>query len=52
VAASFQGRKGIYTFRGKTPEWTVSGPMLIGLAYSPSGDRLYVVDSTSLYAVY
>jgi hypothetical protein len=51
VAASFQGKKGIYTFSGKAPEWTISGPMLVGLAYTPSKDRLYLVDSSNLYAL-
>lgn len=51
VAASFQGKKGVYTFSGKSPEWTVSGPMLIGLAYTPAKDRLYLVDSSNLYAL-
>ncbi len=51
VAASYQGKKGIYTFKGKTPEWTISGPMLIGLAYTPAKDRLYLVDSANLYAL-
>lgn len=51
VAASYQGKKGIYTFRGASPEWTISGPMLVGLAYSPNKDRLYLVDSSSLYAL-
>ncbi|MFB3902304.1 MAG: gluconolaconase [Acidobacteriota bacterium] len=51
VAASFQGKKGIYTFKGKSPEWTISGPMLTGLAYTPAKDRLYMVDSSNLYAL-
>jgi len=51
VAASFQGKKGIYTFKNGTPEWTISGPMLIGLAYTPAKDRLYLVDSSNLYAM-
>jgi len=51
VAASFRGKKGIYTFREGSPEWTISGPMLIGLAYSPAKDRLYLVDSSNLYAL-
>ncbi|RPJ80877.1 MAG: gluconolaconase [Acidobacteria bacterium] len=51
VAASFQGKKGIYTFKGKIPEWTISGPMLIGLAYTPAKDRLYLVDNSNLYAL-
>jgi len=51
VAASYQGRKGIYTFRGGSPEWTVAGPMLTGLAYSPARDRLYLVDSSNLFVL-
>jgi hypothetical protein len=51
VAASFRGRKGIYTLENGEPEWTVAGPMLIGFAYSPKKDVLYLVDSSQLYAL-
>lgn len=51
VAASYRGRKGIYTVRGGTPELTVSAPMLVGLAYSPNFSELYLVDSDKLYRI-
>jgi hypothetical protein len=51
VAASFKGKKGIYTFKNGEPELSIAGPMLIGLAYSPNHDVLYLVDSSHLYAL-
>ena len=52
VTASWRGKKGLYTFREarqSTPELMVSGPMLVGFAYSNRGDTLYLVDNTSLF---
>lgn len=51
VAASYRGRKGLFTLRDGTPELTVSGPMLVGLAYNQEGSRLYLVDSSRLYQI-
>lgn len=51
VVASYQGKKGLYTFRNSTPELTVSGPMLVGFAYDPKGNNLYLVDSEKLYVI-
>lgn len=51
VAASYQGKKGLYTFGNSTPELTVSGPMLVGFAYDPKGNNLYLVDSEKLYVI-
>lgn len=51
VAASYRGRKGLYTFAEEEPEWTVSGPMLVGLAYSPDRRKLYLVDNSKLYCI-
>ena len=33
------------------PELTVSGPMLVGLAYNQEGSLLYLVDSSELYQI-
>lgn len=49
VAASYGGRKGIFTLRDGRPHLSVAGPMLVGLAYSPDGRYLYLTDSTNLY---
>ena len=51
VAASWQGKKGLYTFQDGTPQLTVSGPMLVGLAYNKAGNSLYLVDSTNLFRI-
>ncbi len=51
VAASYRGRKGLFTLRNGTPELTVSGPMLVGLAYNQEGSLLYLVDSSQLYQI-
>ena len=51
VAATYRGRKGLFTLRDGTPELTVSGPMLVGLAYNQDGSLLYLVDSSQLYQI-
>lgn len=51
VAASYRGRKGLFTLHNGTPELTVSGPMLVGLAYNQEGNLLYLVDSSQLYQI-
>ena len=54
VAASWRGKKGLYTFREarqSMPELTVSGPMLVGFAYSNRGDALYLADNSSLFCL-
>ncbi len=51
VAASYQGRKGIFTLNNGQLDWTISGPMLIGLAYDRQRSLLYLVDHTNLYRI-
>lgn len=51
AAASFRGRKGIYRCDGKSAEWFVSGPMLVGVAWDPNLRRLWLVDQESLYQI-
>ena len=51
VAASWQGKKGLYTIGDGTPELAVSGPMLVGFAYTKEGDRLYLADSANLFHI-
>ncbi len=51
VAASFRGRKGLYTFVDGMPQLTVAGPMLVGFVYSRDGGHLFCVDNSSLYRV-
>ena len=51
VVASYRGRRGLYTFRDGVPEFTVSGPMFVGLAYHPLGKLLYLVDNRRLYRI-
>lgn len=52
VVASYRGRRGLYTFRAGIPEFTVSGPMFVGLAYHPQGKYLYLVDNRRLYRLH
>jgi sugar lactone lactonase YvrE len=49
VAASYKGRKGIFTIRDGVVEQTIAAPMLIGLAYDRPHNRLYIVNSSSLF---
>jgi sugar lactone lactonase YvrE len=51
VAASYKGRKGIFSLLGGQPEWSVAGPMLVGLAYNQDFSQLYLVDNSNLYRV-
>lgn len=52
VAASYRGWKGIFRLNTKRrPELWISGPMLVGLAFSPDWRRLYLVDGSRLYSV-
>ena len=51
VTASWQGRKGLYTFQNGTPKLTVSGPMLVGFVYDNSRNSLYLVDSANLFRI-
>ncbi|GAB4230550.1 MAG: hypothetical protein Kow00109_02310 [Acidobacteriota bacterium] len=52
VAASYKGWKGIFRLdRRRRPELWISGPMLVGLAFSPDWRRLYLVDGSRLYSV-
>ena len=51
VAASYRGRKGLYTFEDGTPRLRVAGPMLVGFAYSPDESYLYCVDNSSLFQI-
>ena len=49
VAASYGGRKGIFTLEDSKPRLSVAGPMLVGLAYSTDKKHLYLTDSSNLY---
>ena len=51
VAASWRGRKGLYTFESGSPELAVAGPMLVGFAYSGTQNLLYLVDSANLFRI-
>ncbi len=51
VTASYRGKKGLYTFRNGKPEWTLSGPMLVGFVHDNSRKKLYLVDSENLYRI-
>ncbi len=51
VAASFRGRKGIFTLRNGEVEQTVAGPMLVGLAHDRERSLLYLADHSSLYRI-
>lgn len=49
VAASYGGRKGIFSLENGEPQLTIAGPMLVGLAYSPDWKFLYMTDNSNLY---
>ena len=49
IAASHKGRKGIFTIREGKAEQTIAAPMLIGLAHDLENNRLYMVNSSSLF---
>ena len=51
VTASYRGKKGLYTFRNANPEWTLSGPMLVGFVHDNLRKQLYLVDSENLYRI-
>ena len=51
VAASWRGRKGLYTLRKGVPELAVAGPMLVGFAYSMKNEILYLVDNANLFRI-
>lgn len=52
VAASHRGRKGIFTLYNDTLQWSLSGPMLVGLAYDFPRSLLYLVDHASMYRIH
>jgi len=49
VTASFQGRKGLFGIIDAEAVMTLAGPMLVGVAYSPTADYAYFVDHQRLY---
>ena len=51
VAGSYKGRKGVYTLIDGSPKLYLASSMLVGLAYNPTGDRLYLVDNESLFSI-
>ncbi len=51
IAASWRGRKGVFTLRGGEPEWSAAGPMLVGLAYNADKSLLYLADNSRLFEV-
>ena len=52
VVGSYRGFKGVYrVVDGKVSELEVAAPMLVGLAYSPDGQNLYLVDGQSLFNI-
>ena len=51
VTASYRGKKGLFTFRNAKPEWTLSGPMLVGFVHDSKRKQLYLVDNENLYQI-
>lgn len=51
VAASYEGKKGVYTLKKGVAEWTIAAPMLVGLVYNADKSVLYLVDSSHLFAL-
>jgi hypothetical protein len=48
VAASYCGRRGIVRFNEQEPEIFLTGPSIVGLAFSPTSD-LIVATQNALY---
>ncbi len=51
VAASFRGLKGVFTLRNGDLDWTLTGPMLVGLAHDRERSLLYLADHSSLFRI-
>ena len=52
LVGSFRGRKGVFRLEeGQVPELLVTSPMLVGLAFDPTGKILYLVDGSRLFRV-
>jgi sugar lactone lactonase YvrE len=51
VAASYRGRRGLFAVNREEARLVVTGPMLVGLAYSADGNVLYLVDGSHLYQI-
>ena len=49
IAASFKGRKGIFSLSDGVMTHEVAAPMLVGLAYSSDGTRLMLVTNSNLF---
>ena len=50
-AASYKGKKGIFTLVDGEPQLTIAGPMLVGLAYTADRSRLYLADNSNLFEI-
>ena len=51
IAASYRGHKGVFTLSNGSLEYTVAAPMMVGLAYSRDGSRLFLVNNQSLFEI-
>jgi hypothetical protein len=50
-AASYKGKKGIFTLVNGEPQLTIAGPMLVGLAYNSDRSHLYLADNSNLFEI-
>ncbi len=51
IAGSYRGKKGVFTLSNGGLEYTVSAPMMVGLAYSQDRSRLFLVNNQSLFEI-
>ena len=49
IAASCRGIKGVFTLANGGLEHTIAAPMMVGLAYSPDGSKLFLANNSSLF---
>ncbi|UCF38259.1 MAG: SMP-30/gluconolactonase/LRE family protein [Acidobacteriota bacterium] len=51
VTGSYRGRKGVYSIEAGKARLRVSAAMLVGMAFTPAYDLLYLADSESLFEI-
>ncbi len=49
IAASYRGTRGVFTLSNGGLEHTIAAPMMVGLAYSPDGSKLFLSNNRSLF---
>ena len=49
IAASYRGTRGVFTLSNGSLEHTIAAPMMVGLAYSPDGSKLFLSNNSTLF---